>query len=80
MRTLRIYSYSEQFSCITALLISHFVHYIPSTYLSFNWKYVPFDYLQLILPFLHTHLPTLPHPALVTTNLIFMYEWVFFEV
>ena len=27
--------------------INHVVHHIPSTYLSYNWKFVPFDLLIL---------------------------------
>ena len=27
---------------------NHVVHYIPSTYLSYNWKFVPFDLLHPI--------------------------------
>ena len=46
MKTLRIYS--QQLPYITnnsVNYIYHVVHYIPSTYLSYNWKFVPFDYL-----------------------------------
>ena len=32
------------------MLISHIVHPIPSTYLSYNWKFVPFDHLHPIPP------------------------------
>ena len=28
----------------------HVVHYITSSYLSYNWNFLPFDYLHLILP------------------------------
>ena len=49
--------------------IYHNVHYIPSTYLFYNWKFVSFDYLNPIL-FPPTHSLTLhPPPPLVTTNL-----------
>ena len=42
----------------------HVVHYIPSTYLSYNWKLVCFDHLPPIPP------PPMALPLLVTTNLI----------
>ena len=43
--------------------VYHVIHYIPSTYLSYNWKFVPFDCLHPIFPL------STPH-FLVTTNLI----------
>ena len=63
MRNLRIYSLNNfQTYHISVLLQSlcHTLHYIPSTYLSCNWKFAPFDYLY----------PVFPPPTLVTTNLI----------
>ena len=51
MRTLRIYS--QQLSCIIYSSVNYFyhvVHYIPSTCLSYNWKFVPFDSLHPVLP------------------------------
>ena len=32
--------------------IYHVVHYIPSTYLPYNWKFGPFDCLYQVFPFL----------------------------
>ena len=43
--------------------IYHVVHYTPSTYLCYNWKFVPFDHLH-------------PTPASGTTNLISFCEFV----
>lgn len=45
MRTLRVCS---QLSCVSYSGVSyryHVVHYIPSTYLLCNWRFVPFNYL-----------------------------------
>ena len=43
--------------------IDHVVHYVPSTYLSYDWKFVPFDHLHSV--------PPPPTPQLLeTTNLI----------
>ena len=47
--------------------INHIIHYISNTYLSFYWKFVPFDYLHPV--------PSLPYP-LVTINLISFSEFV----
>ena len=44
MRTLRIYSLN--FYICRVVLIYQVVHYIHSTYLSHNWKFVPFDCLH----------------------------------
>ena len=46
MRTLRIYSLNNFHMQHRAVFINHVAHYIPSTYLSYNWKFVPFDHLQ----------------------------------
>ena len=56
MRTLRIYSLNNFY--VTYMSINYIypvVHYIPCTYLSYNWKFVPFDHLHLIPP------PSTPH-------------------
>ena len=42
--------------------IDHVVHYIPGTYLSYNWKFVPFDHSQPI--------PSPPPPESGNHNLI----------
>ena len=69
MGTLSIYSLNH-FHIYYTLYISvndshHVVHYIPSTYLSYNWKFVPFDLLSI------------PLPPLVT-NKSFLFLWVCF--
>ena len=43
----------------------HVIHYIPSTYLSYNWEFIPFDHLYSV-------------PLLVTTNLTSFLVVVFF--
>ena len=49
----------------------HTVHYIPSTYLSYNWKFVAFAY----------QFPTPPHPLPpVATNLISFAMNLFFPI
>ena len=48
VRTLRMYSLNN-FNIYSSVNY-HFVHYIPSTYLSYNWKFVHFDHLHPILP------------------------------
>lgn len=45
----------------------HWVQYILGTYLSFNRKFVPFDYLHLVYP-------------LLTTNIVFSGHWVFLGI
>ena len=68
---------SQQISCITESSINYVDHiitlqYIPSTYLSCNWKYVPFDCLQPI--------PPPPSPASSKHNSdLFSYEFICFE-
>ena len=49
----------------------HVVHYSPSTYSPYNWKFLPFDYLLPILPYLP------PCHPLVSTNLMSFF-WVCF--
>ena len=56
MRNLRIYYLNNFHIQHTSVnYVSHVVHFIPSTYLSYNWKFVPFDSLHPITP-----PPTLP--------------------
>ena len=43
MRPLRIYSLNNFHMQHRAVFINHVVHYIPSIYLSYNWKFVPID-------------------------------------
>lgn len=63
MRTLRIYSQQLSYISHSSVSYHHVVHYLSSTYLSYYWKFVPFDYLPPILPS--------PKPSLlVTTHLI----------
>ena len=65
MRTLGIYSLNN-FHVLThrsVNYICHVVHYIPSAYLSYNWKFVHFDCF-------HPNPPPNQPPPLVTTNLI----------
>ena len=48
MKTLRIYPQQLlTYSSVSGLY--HVIHYIPSTYLVFNWSFVPFDHLYSIL-------------------------------
>ena len=68
---------SQQISCITESSINYVDHiitlqYIPSTYLSCNWKYVPFDCLQPIPP------PPSPASSKHKSDL-FSYEFICFE-
>ena len=56
MKALRIYP--QQLSCISYSSRNcshHVVLYIPSTYLSLNWKSVPFDHLPLSSPCVWPH-------------------------
>ena len=57
---------SLKFSCVSYSSVNyscHVVRHIPSTYLSYNWKFLPFDHLPPG--------PPSPHPLpLVTTDLI----------
>ena len=72
MRTLRIYSLNNfpiiysNVNCIYCIM-----HYIPSIYLSYNWKFLPFDCLH----------PIKTSPPPVITNLIsFSMNMFVFEV
>ena len=62
MRTFRIYFLRNLHTYHTAVNYCHVVHCIPSTYVSYDWKFQPSDHLCPIPP---TH-----PPPLVTTNLI----------
>ena len=49
-------------------------NYIPDNYLSYNWKFLPFEYLHQIPP-------PLPCPFLVSTNLFsFCMSLLMFDV
>ena len=53
MRTLKFYSLNRFSICPTTVLAIwiHVVHYVPRTYLSYNWIFVPFStFLQFSLP------------------------------
>ena len=56
---------------IAALIIFVIIHYIPITYLSYNWKFIPFDCFY-----------TVPPPATLTSGShkygLFFYEFVCF--
>ena len=57
MRTLRIYSFNNLYIAYSSVnYIYHVAHYIPNTYLSHNWKFVPFDCLHSIPPSPTPHL------------------------
>lgn len=61
----KICSLSKQLSNIQDSIINyshHAVHYIPRTYASYNWKFVPFHHL-------HSHL--LSHSLPLTTTSLF---------
>ena len=34
--------------------IYHVAHYIPRTNLSYNWKFLPFSFIQIFLPYFPT--------------------------
>ena len=38
-------------TCSSVHYLYHVVHYIPNAYLSYNWKFAPFDYLHLVSAF-----------------------------
>ena len=55
MRTFKIYSLFFQIHNTVINYSHHVVHYIPRTYFSPDWKFVPFDHLQVdsvIIPIL----------------------------
>lgn len=57
MRTLRIYSLNHFPKYHTAVLTSHHVvRHMSSTYLPFNWKFVPFNHLSPLIDYLSNHL------------------------
>ena len=59
---------------------SHHIHYIPRTYLSYNWKFVPFDHLPPSPP---RPSPCPLHPLpLITTRIwsLFLRVWLAFFV
>ena len=49
MRPLRIYSLNNSYVTYNNVIyLPHVVRYIPSTYLPYNWEFVPFDtFIQL---------------------------------
>ena len=38
-------------TCSSVHYLYHVVHYIPNAYLSYNWKFAPFDYLHTVSAF-----------------------------
>ena len=71
MRSLRIYSQLSHITCSSVNYTYHVIHCIPSTYLSYNWKFVPFDHLHPI--------PPPPRPASGNHRSdLFFYEFVNF--
>ena len=51
MRTLRVYAQQLSHKMnSSANYIHHVVHYIPSTYLSCNWKFLPLEYTFIQFP------------------------------
>ena len=47
MRTFRIESQQLSYIMYSSVNdINHIIHHISSTYLSYNWKFMPFDHLH----------------------------------
>ena len=73
MSTFKIYSLSnfQIYNTVLLTIVTNAVHYIPMTYLFYNWKFVSFDHFT---HFAHQH-----PPPLATTNLFCsLYLWVLF--